>query len=80
MADACGKHGIMLQWLLTAWRRCESAAAGNCILPARQMAPGDCALHFLKRLDKGFSASPRLNGERNASGPSLAYWTGAHAQ
>ena len=81
------RHGVC-QTGLPALRRCDSAAAGNCSLPAgitkpptwTQMAPGVCALHYLKRLDKGFSASPRLNGERNASAPSLAYWTGAHAQ
>ena len=42
------------------------------------MAPGDCVLQFLARADQGFSASPRLDGDRNSSGPHLTYWTGAH--
>ena len=69
-----------------AWRRCNSTAKGNCSLPAgvtgapawTQMAPGDCALQYLDRADKGFSASPQLNGNRNSSGPRLPYWTGTH--
>ena len=66
--------------------RCDINAAGNCSLPAgvtgapawTHMAPGDCALQFLARADRGFSASPRLDGDRNSSGPHLRYWTGAH--
>ena len=42
------------------------------------MAPGDCALQYLNRSDKGFSNSPYLNGKYTSSGPGLRYWTGAH--
>ena len=40
------------------------------------MSPGQCVLQHLREAEKGFSNSPRLNGDRNASGPSLNYWTG----
>ena len=66
--------------------RCDVNAAANCSLPASvtgapawtQMTPGDCALQFLARAD--LSGSPRLNGDRNSSGPHVHYWTGAHRQ
>ncbi len=65
--------------------RCERAAGGqNCTLPAdvvnppswTEMAPGECVLQYLKEAEKGFSNSPRLNGQRQNASDSLNYWTG----
>lgn len=41
------------------------------------MLPGQCVLQYLREAQRGFSNSPRLNGNRNRTAPDLNYWTGA---
>ena len=67
-----------------AGRRCDRQATQNCTLPSdvidppawTNMRPGQCVLQYLREAQRGFSNSPRLNGNRNRTGPDLNYWTG----
>ena len=67
-------------------RRCDRQATQNCTLPSdvtdppewTNLLPGQCVLQYLREAKKGFSNSPRLDGNRNRTGPNLNYWTGVH--